>query len=92
MLPASVPEAAMDQDHGVQTCEHNINSNSRHPLVRAVMDAIPPKCRTQPPFGEGVTAADLRHHFAAFGRGPDVGHGITKAHGAFSRQYQGSED
>lgn len=74
MLLASMPKAAMNQYHGVQIHQGNINPNSGHPLVRAVTDTIPSKCRAQPPFGSGVTASDSRHHIATFGSGPDVGH------------------
>lgn len=84
---APVPEAAMDQDHGVRIHQRQINSNSSDSLMGAVVDAVPTKGRAQHPFRDGVTAADSGHYVATFGRGTDVRHELTRAVDTLSHCY-----
>ena len=91
MPPAPVPETAMHQHNCVQVGEQQVHRDPTDLAARPVLDMLTAEGRPHGTFWERVTAPYSRHHLAAFGRGPDVGHGLTNAFCAFSRCRQGSE-
>jgi len=78
----AMPEAAVDEDHGLIFGQDEVGFAGQHAVFRAVhREAVAEAVeqRAQGQLGLGVAAADAGHDLGAFFRTEDVGHGCAQS-------------